>query len=256
MKATTVNTSLTPISAPGSSRVSRPFVNEITNIVHEANLRGTANGYHAGCFYYAGQSFGHKGKTCPSPESFRAVEFSFETTSSYDLRRPKKMEEVIARKIGIIWGFLPYEICLMIAPYLVREYSTGRLHAQWPSSRRVVSANQQLETSRTIWARYIDIGGVEYVYDLSNKKEEHHRKVFDPATTSNADALHVLEDYLGVRNLVVPNSKEKQLQSSSTSIHAEEGAWWRVLSPFPPTLAIEYDVWCLFLQSTVKLRLC
>ncbi|KAK0672683.1 hypothetical protein QBC41DRAFT_379482 [Cercophora samala] len=253
-------------AAPGSSRVSRPFVNEETNIVHEvsarpekgelreefrpclprcthdqANIKGPATGYHAECFDYAGKSFGDKAKTPPSPDFFGAMEFSFEPMPLYDLRRRKKAEELIARKLGAIWSFLPHEICLMIAPYLVQEYTIGRLHALSSSRCRSASPSKQLDTSNTVWARYINIGGIEYVHNLSNKKQEHYRKVFNPATSPDVDLLYVLEDPLGVRSLIFSNSKEKKLQPTSVSACTETGEWWRVITLCSPTLEIEHD---------------
>lgn len=45
-----------------------------------------------------------------------------------------------------------------------------------------------------IWVWYIDIGGVEYVYNLLNKKEEYYCKLFDLVMMFDVDVLCVLED--------------------------------------------------------------
>ncbi|KAK4204927.1 hypothetical protein QBC40DRAFT_74899 [Triangularia verruculosa] len=211
-------------------------------------------GYHVECYNYAGKSFKHDehgpGGLCPSPEFLEAVQYGYEQLPSYDLKRRKRVQEVIAAKLRIIWSFLPYEICLMISQHLVREYTIGRFDALWPSRRRIASSKDQLWMRKPIWALYIDIGGVEYIYDLKQTDEtdkykhggeqRDYRQILDPAT-STADTLYVLEDHLGVRSMVLSNSQDRKIHDHSTPAVSEDGTWWRVISPLPPWLYMDYD---------------
>ena len=108
---------------------------------------------------------------------------------------------------------------------------------------RPESSDCCVDMSKDVWARYVHIDGIRYLAALSNRQEVagiHSCKLVDAGSVSQSTVLYILEDHLGVRQLVLtgPNASVK-LPSSD---NARPGPWWRVLAQCPERLEGKSDV--------------
>ncbi|KAK0745094.1 hypothetical protein B0T21DRAFT_281405 [Apiosordaria backusii] len=156
---------------------------------------------------------------------------------SHDLERQKRTTQLLATKVGNLWPCLPHELCLMISALVVREYTVSVFQGLWAARHQL--PNHNVDVSQSIWVRYSDMGGAKYVYELSNTGGRCFRKLFDPEISPDPGVLYVLEDHLGVRDLVFHNPESKRMRLPSGN--HERGTWWRVIS-LPYKLQVEYDV--------------
>lgn len=194
----------------------------------QSYLNGSVPVYHAECFDYAGN---------PRHDLLTITAFSFEPMPSYDIKRKKRMVQLLATKMGDMWCHLPHELCLMISELAVGKYTIAMLQGLYTAPEDL---HHNLDLSQIIWARYIDIGVYKYVCELSNiRRAQCFRKLYDPEMTPDVNIFYVLEDHLGMRDLLFSSTESKQMNLSSE--HLGPGFWWRVLSS-PQVLQAEYDV--------------
>ncbi|KAK0672687.1 hypothetical protein QBC41DRAFT_313154 [Cercophora samala] len=193
----------------------------------QSYLKGCVPGYHAGCFNYAGN---------PRYDLLSVTAFSFEPMPSYSIEREKRMAQLLATKIGSLWCRLPRELCLLISEFVVREYTIATLQGLYTVRHKLYD---DLDPSQSIWVRYIDIGGYKYVCELSNRRcGRHSQMLHDPETAPHPIILYVLEDHLGVRDLLFQSTENSRMNLLSE--HHEPGSWWRTI-PSPHKLHVEYD---------------
>ncbi|KAK4175317.1 hypothetical protein QBC36DRAFT_163345, partial [Triangularia setosa] len=141
--------------------------------------------------------------------------------TSYDLEREKRMTQLLATKVGNTRHHLPHELCLMISELVVREHTIATIQVLYNARRQSFN---NLDISRTIWAQYVDIRGFKYVYELSNTGGRCFCKVYDPEVTPDAGVLYILENHLGIRDLLFHNPGSKR--ASLSPEHHESGLWW------------------------------
>ncbi|KAK4204915.1 hypothetical protein QBC40DRAFT_327419 [Triangularia verruculosa] len=195
---------------------------------HDARyLEGAVPGYHADCFNYAGTNLSH--------DLLSATAYPFEPVPSYDLERERATTQLLATKIGNIWRRLPHELSLMIAKLLVREYTIATMQGLYTTHHQ---PDGVLDFSQAIWARYADIGGFGYIHELSTTGGPCFRKLYDPEITPKLGALYVLEDHLGVRDLLLRDPEGNRTESSPSCY--QPGSWWRTITN-PQKLKVEHD---------------
>ncbi|KAK4662938.1 hypothetical protein QC763_601850 [Podospora pseudopauciseta] len=175
----------------------------------QSYLNGSVPVYHAEYFDYAGN---------PRHDLLTITSFSFEPLPLYDIKRKKRMVQLLATKMGDMWCHLPHELCLMISELVVGKYTVLRYN----------NCILPVKTYTTTW--------------ISRKPSGHAqccRRLYDPEMTPEVNIFYVLEDHLGMRDLLFSSTESKQMNLSSD--HLEPGFWWRVLSS-PQVLQAEYDV--------------
>ncbi|XEU97713.1 hypothetical protein FSHL1_002999 [Fusarium sambucinum] len=121
----------------------------------------------------------------------------------------KKLERVVFNKDHIE---LPKEIILKIGRYAVREEAVAILKSLWehkkepPRDELVV----QVDEASTLWIRYINIEGIQYIKSLStDRPTEGGYKFFTFDKGYNIVRIFVASDRLGVRKIIINRPGEE-----------------------------------------------
>ncbi|WAO94534.1 Hypothetical protein NCS54_01212200 [Fusarium falciforme] len=152
-------------------------------------------------------------------------------------RFPIEMGEmaVAGRRLQQVYNKLPAEVCFMIAGELVREVAAMATEQLWQSRPRdLENCDIYNRIDMNVRARYIYIDGVRYVESLSSSPYAEGELVIDPATSSTIDAIHVLEDHIGVRRILFSSTEHSQKLEALLSTPVRD-AWWRNI-PFSTTV--------------------
>ncbi|KAK4041709.1 hypothetical protein C8A01DRAFT_14573 [Parachaetomium inaequale] len=194
-------------------------------------LDGPAFGYHAECLAFASST--------PSAAYLRATGYAFEPMPWQDRQRQHRIKHLLAGRLGAMYPALPAEVWLMVARHLVRPCAITTTETLWAARE---SYDCCVDMSKDVWARYVHIDGIRYLAALSNHQKGagiHSCKLVDAGSVSQSTMLYILQDHLGVRQLVLigPNASVK-LPSSNT---AKPGPWWRVSSKCPERLEGKSD---------------
>lgn len=177
-----------------------------------------AIGYHLGCLTLAPFE--------PSLPFLRATEYSFEPCESEKRRRRDWIQRALAVKLMKTWARLPLEIWWAVARLLARECATSTITETWLAHR---SSSCFIDVSSSLWARYILIEGVFYVADLSNSPSHGSGciQIFDASKMPPADTLYVLDDHLGIRQILFARSDNP---AKLPTLDTKPGLWWRTIS--------------------------
>lgn len=138
---------------------------------------------------------------------------------------------------------LPAEVCLPITEELVRECAVTAIH-ELLQGRSPQALDSELNLSLGVWARYISVDGIRYVESLSNTGDSQSVLLLGAEKTSAPELLYVLEDHLGIRQVVFA-SYEHAIKLSALLCKPKTDAWWRTIPITGKKLIIKSDVSCL-----------
>ncbi|KAF6787611.1 hypothetical protein CSOJ01_15191 [Colletotrichum sojae] len=83
-----------------------------------------------------------------------------------------------------------------------------------------------ISVSSEVWAHSVIFEGRQYLSSLSNAPDDYHdARVFAPNPESRVMALHLREDYLGVREVVF---RYQCPENGDSSVAACQDSWWRI----------------------------
>lgn len=182
--------------------------------------------FHAGCLALTSQ---------PSGAFLHATEYSFEPDASEDERRRAWTLALLTDRVSKMRLRLPMELRLLVAQNLVRECALVASQQAWQDR---CSQDCDVNISLEIWADYIYIEGLRYISYVSNQAIQTFtaRRIWS-AESLPAVVLHVLEDHLGIRELVVGAT-----QDSKPNMRPGRGLWWRTVPLASGRVKIESDV--------------
>jgi hypothetical protein len=198
---------------------------------HRPGVFSDAVAYHAECFAFASSPL--------SAPFLDATRYTFDPMPWEHRRLYERTWQLLAARLGTIYPTLPAELCLVVATHLVSLCAVSATEAVCLAPDRQ-GADCAVSTSEPVWASYIFLHGIRYVASLSNQPSPGSRKVFDVATMPRAAAVYLLEDHLGVRQVVFSATGEPSNLPSFS--HGKLGPWWRVLAPCPERLEGKSDV--------------
>ncbi|KAL2671515.1 hypothetical protein Neosp_014105 [[Neocosmospora] mangrovei] len=195
--------------------------------IHEDGESGQVPCYHVECRKYA---------SWPEDQYLlRATEYTYEPTMREDQRRVNRTRLLLGRRLQQVYEKLPAEVCYMIAGELVREVAAMATDQLWKSRpQELENCDIYNRIDMNVRARYIYIDGIRYVESLSSSPYAEGELVVDPATSSTIDAIHVLEDHIGVRQVLFSSTEHSQKLEALLSTPVKD-AWWRSI-PFSTTV--------------------
>lgn len=187
---------------------------------------GRILGYHAGCLALT---------ALPSGAFLRATEYSFEPDVSEEERRRVWALSLLADRMSNMHLRLPMELRLLVAQNLVRECAIAASQQAWDARW---SRDCDVDISLEIWADCVYIEGLQYISYVSNQASQTSTaRRIRSAESPPATVLHVLEDHLGIRELVFGATQE-----SRPSMRPARGLWWRTVPLVSGRVKIESDV--------------
>ncbi|RSL44389.1 hypothetical protein CEP54_014708 [Fusarium duplospermum] len=186
--------------------------------------------YHVECLEYAPPL---------TKEKLRATEYAYEPTTSEDPRRASRIQNLAARRLQIDCPFLPAEVCLLITKELARECAAIATH-EMLQGRSLQALDCELDVSMPVWARYTSIDGIRYVESLSNTGDSHSVLLLGADRAPRTEFLYVLEDHLGIRQVVFA-SFEHALKLSAFLSKPKNDAWWQTVPITDEKLLIKTD---------------
>ncbi|RSL92063.1 hypothetical protein CEP52_014044 [Fusarium oligoseptatum] len=186
---------------------------------------GRVLGYHAGCLALC---------SLPSGAFLHATEYSFEPDASEEERRHRWTIALLADRMSKMHLPVPTELRFLIAQHLVPECATAAAQQAWHDR---CSRDSDVDLSLDIWAEYAYIDGIRYISYISNQAVETcTARQIQVAGGRPATALYVLEDHLGIRELVFGVETEHRPTTRSKS-----GLWWRTVPLTSGRLKIKSD---------------
>lgn len=122
---------------------------------------------------------------------------------------------------------LPLEICTDVAAgVLDKQY--GRRLAVWYADTRCAETKKdvsRVSTSEKIYIRHTYFEGVQYVAGLTNRAHDSRDSlVFDPDSQTPTHYVHVANDHLGIRALLLGGF------SGDFAIEKKPDVWWKTVS--------------------------
>ncbi|KAI8625595.1 hypothetical protein F5Y19DRAFT_489415 [Xylariaceae sp. FL1651] len=164
----------------------------------------------------------------PIPELFNATAYAYSPSPGEDLRRLRWMRR---RLITIIHIFLSkslsYEVCDIIARYLLLEYALQIISEFCQSA----ASDFFVDLSKPVWACYASLDGLAYIISLTNNPTlDNTKPILQP--DAPIKTIYVAEDHLGVR--------EVHFAIPTPDCH-RPGLWWRTVRVHRTTLFGETD---------------
>ncbi|RSL85538.1 hypothetical protein CEP51_003258 [Fusarium floridanum] len=194
---------------------------------HEEGEEGQVPCFHVECRKYA---------SWPDDQGLiRTTEYTYEPTTREDERRVNRTRLLLGKRLQQVLTQLPAEVCFVIAGEFVREFAAMATEQLWQNRPRELEPSDiHNRIDMHVRARYVYIDGIRYVESLSSSPWAQGELVVDPATSSNIDAIHLLEDHIGVRQILFSSTEHSQKLESLLSTPVR-GAWWRSI-PFSTTV--------------------
>ncbi|KAM6516568.1 hypothetical protein FALCPG4_014750 [Fusarium falciforme] len=186
--------------------------------------------YHVECLKYAPPL---------TKEGLHATKYTYEPTTSEDPRRASRIRDVAGRRLQMECPILPAEVCLLITEELVRECAATATD-ELLQGCSLQALNSELNISLGVWARYTCIDGIRYVESLSNTGDSQSVLLLGADKASAPELLYVLEDHLGIRQVVFA-SYEHSLKLSALLCRPKTDAWWRTIPIAGKKLIFESD---------------
>ncbi|OAA66003.1 hypothetical protein SPI_02790 [Niveomyces insectorum RCEF 264] len=198
-----------------------------------------AVGYHTGCLDV------WETQLLPPPALHKAAFYSYMPSPLEDARRRNRIRALLLGKLPAMLpnAALPPELWSMIAGRLVAICATTTWAELWEGRD---SDSDELDCARGVWARYVCIEGARYIAQLTNAPPEETTKHGAPAAvcllTAQAAAaktvVYVLEDYLGVRQLVFAEpDRDMSWLAAQADLHGATDVrnvlYWRTLQLLP-----------------------
>ncbi|KAJ4311647.1 hypothetical protein N0V84_010326, partial [Fusarium piperis] len=144
-----------------------------------------------------------------------------------DQRRVSRIKTLLGRRLQDVYRQLPAEVCLMIAGELVREFAAMTTAELWRTHQNQGHLENMLVPILVdVRAQYIYIDGVRYLKTVSPSPSLQGTQILDPATAWAIDTIHVLEDHLGIRQILF-STAERSVELSSLLSSPVKDAWWR-----------------------------
>ena len=168
---------------------------------------GQARGYHVNCLEFA---------TAPSGAFLFATEYLFEPTPSEEQSRFDRIQYLLANRLEVMCTKLPLELRLIIAKDLVRECANITTQELWCTRP---SSDAKIDILLGVWAHYVYIDGIRYVARLTNKEEVNCTKILDASKASKVRFMYVLQNHLGIRQVVFATSGAAKIPS----YHSQKG---------------------------------
>lgn len=197
--------------------------------------RGRILAYHPGCLAFTSR---------PSNTFLHATEYSFEPDAFEEERRRRWILTLLSERMSKTHPRLPAELRLLVAQHLVRECAIAASQQAWHAR---CSRDCDVDISLGIWVDYVYIDGIRYISHLSSHAgPSSTARQLVHAGAPRATALYVLEDHLGIRELVfsekeeyrptprprsglrwrtVPLTSERVKMKSDVSLASQEGAY-------------------------------
>ncbi|KAI1496791.1 hypothetical protein F5X99DRAFT_51199 [Biscogniauxia marginata] len=265
------NESIIAVTEAGSKTAEFPYPN--SNNFTDSGLRlklapcralcshpnGLVIGYHSKCFSFASRS-----KYLSLASSFkpflRATEYSFEPPESEQSRRRTRIQMIMDAKLDAIYMKFPTEICSIINEHLDQSYEDRVRH--WAITTTAITLERALSgrfgyhalvnTNSSIWAQYVYLDGIQYISALSNIPEgDTNACVLDIGKAQLIDTLYVLEDHLGVRQIIFARSED--IIEVPCVNDGVRGTWWQTISTSSKALQVESDGFKLRCITTTTL---
>lgn len=172
----------------------------------------------------------------PLPEATRMLAYQYEPTPLEVEDRKRRLHDISFRFLSQILRQLPPEITSDIAMMCLRtiavECSKG--------VRTLRGGKTTISVSCEIWAHGVTFEGRRYITSLSNGPDNYHDvPVFAPNPASHVRAVHLREDYVGVREVVF---RHQCLEKSDSSVAPRQDSWWRIADLKSSSLAVESHV--------------
>ncbi|RTE83633.1 hypothetical protein BHE90_001821 [Fusarium euwallaceae] len=186
--------------------------------------------YHAECLRYAPPL---------TKEGLRATQYAYEPTTSEDLRRALRIQNLAARRLQIDCPFLPAEVCLFITKELARVCAATTTH-EMLQGRSLQALDYELDVSKPVWARYTSIDGIRYIESLSNTRDSQSVLLLGANRAPRTEFIYVLEDHLGIRQVVFATF-EHALKLSAFLSKPKNDAWWQTVPITGEKLLIKSD---------------
>ena len=169
-----------------------------------------------------------------------ALRQDYEPLSFEDRRRRTRFRWLLARRLWDRYGRLPLELWVLVAAHLSRECAAVTLEPR--SVKRDLT--EVVDVSEGMRVTYTFLNGVRYVSSLSNATGVNEAgvasKLYSPERMCRADALFILKDHLGIRQ-VVPAGPEDHPRLPGFE-DAQPGAFWRTFELQGKTFATSSDV--------------
>ncbi|KAI0902715.1 hypothetical protein F4823DRAFT_621082 [Ustulina deusta] len=172
---------------------------------------GQAAGCHWGCLSFA--------PLPPSLSLLKATEYSFEPCERAQREREILISRKLSRRLGYRYGILPPEIWFMVAEYLIRECAVVTIQESWLGR---YSFSCRLDISKSISVRHVRIDDVPYIAHLSNTDDGCNACILRDRT-ANVHTVYVLEDHLGIRQILFDISKNS---CGLSRFGPKPGMWW------------------------------
>ncbi|KAM0417216.1 hypothetical protein ACHAPT_012793 [Fusarium lateritium] len=150
-------------------------------------------------------------------EYLPVTDYSYEPSKSDERRRRELVRFRLQQALKRNLGKLPTEVWDFVAKDLVHEYATLAISIIEPTT--VFTINP----SEAVWARYIDIDGVEYLKTVSHERHAGARLLWDKPNCPTGHVLYVAEDHLGIRQITNSPELTKPAESKAYS------TWWRTV---------------------------
>ncbi|KAI8656295.1 hypothetical protein NCS56_01232900 [Fusarium sp. Ph1] len=190
--------------------------------------------YHVECLRYAPPL---------TKEGLRATKYTYEPTTSEDPRRASRIRDVAGRRLQMECPILPAEVCLLITEELVRECAATTIH-ELLQGRNLQALDSELNISLGVWARYTSIDGIHYVESLSNTGDSQSVLLLGADRASAPELLYVLEDHLGIRQVVGLKLRSISSKSTRNSPESTTVAWPTPMAPFQEPM---FTIWAKIL---------
>ncbi|KAI1758868.1 hypothetical protein GGR53DRAFT_515636 [Hypoxylon sp. FL1150] len=204
------------------------------------------------CEHGEGQAIGCHSKCVtflsffPPRPLLEALAFSYQLLLGAKVERQRRISWVIQEallKSQEAKLRLPAEVWLEIAALLTREYVVATVRDAWLTR---CSADCRVTLSAGVWARYVSIGGVDYIADLTSTPVNGHgyKQIFDAKSPLPIDQLYVSEDHLGTRQIFFSRTEDPippQLPKPPISGHHRQESWWRTIKPSSDIIQAKSD---------------
>ncbi|SPO00879.1 uncharacterized protein DNG_03627 [Cephalotrichum gorgonifer] len=163
-----------------------------------------------------------------SPSFIPATHYDFTPPPSYDTRRRRRIQRILARRLGLgLMSHMPEELCLMVAEHLLRECAVVTCQELTSYSHGPESS---VDLSLDVYVTYVKFEGIPYLQTLSNTPPSADGGkaglVFEPGDGQVVRKIYIGYDHLGVRSIQFATSDDELPPSPPLT----DGVWWGELA--------------------------
>lgn len=155
------------------------------------------------------------------------MEYDYEPLATEDDRRREWFVDNLA-SILLQHTPLPLELAYCVVQHALSGSSLCRYALEsTPTALFGVQDRCCVRASTKIWARYVDVQGIEYISSLtdhcSSQSAERHKLIFDSDLEQPVNVVYVGKDHLGIRRLVFDSV------GHTPNVEIAPGVWWETL---------------------------